>query len=87
MFKVLVWDDYEIVFFNQVDVIDSNGLIMLIFVWVKKLDQEIEQRVLVVMELVERIVVMVIFNVEVYFGILNSIFYKIIVMEIKKLEN
>lgn len=39
------------------------------------------------MELVERIVVMVIFNVEVYFGILNSIFYKIIVMEIKKLEN
>lgn len=38
------------------------------------------------MELVERIVVMVIFNVEVYFNILNSIFYNIIVFEIKKLE-
>lgn len=87
MFKVLVWDDYEIAFFNQVDAIDSNGLIMPISVWVKKLDQETEQRALVVMEPVERTVAMVTFNAEVYFGILNSIFYKTTVMEIKKSEN
>nr|XP_011431433.3 PAS domain-containing serine/threonine-protein kinase isoform X1 [Crassostrea gigas] len=47
-----------------VDAIDSNGLIMPISVWVKKLEQEAEQRALVVMEPVERTVAMVTFNAE-----------------------
>lgn len=46
---------------------------MPISVWVKKLDQETEQRALVVMEPVERTVAMVTFNAEVYFKIFNRI--------------
>lgn len=46
---------------------------MPISVWVKKLDQETEQRALVVMEPVERTVAMVTFNAEVYFNIFNRI--------------
>lgn len=46
---------------------------MPISVWVKKLEQETEQRALVVMEPVERTVAMVTFNAEVYFNILNRI--------------
>lgn len=46
---------------------------MPISVWVKKLEQEAEQRALVVMEPVERTVAMVTFNAEVYFNIFNRI--------------
>lgn len=55
---------------------------MPISVWVKKLDQETEQRALVVMEPVERTVAMVTFNAEVYFSISDSIFYNTTVLEI-----
>ncbi|XP_062573594.1 uncharacterized protein LOC134235480 isoform X2 [Saccostrea cucullata] len=47
-----------------VDAVDNNGLVMPISVWVKRLDQEKEQRALVVMEPVERTVAMVTFNDE-----------------------
>lgn len=47
------------------DAIDSNGLVMPISVWVKRLEQEAEPRALVVMEPVERTVAMVTFNAEV----------------------
>lgn len=57
---------------------------MPISVWVKKLDQETEQRALVVMEPVERTVAMVTFNAEVYFSISDSIFYNTTVLEILK---
>lgn len=59
---------------------------MPISVWVKKLEQEAEQRALVVMEPVERTVAMVTFNAEVYFNISNSIFYNTTVLEIKKIR-
>lgn len=57
---------------------------MPISVWVKKLEQETEQRALVVMEPVERTVAMVTFNAEVYFYISDSIFYNTTVLEILK---
>lgn len=48
------------------DATDSNGLIMPISVWVKRLEQETEHRAVVVMEPVERTVAMVTFNTEVF---------------------
>ena len=54
------------------DAIDSNGLVMPISVWVKRLEQEAEPRALVVMEPVERTVAMVTFNAEVIFIMLKK---------------
>ena len=51
----------------QVDACDSEGIVMAVSIWVRKLNCKTEPRCLVVMEPVERTVAMVTFNNQVCF--------------------